>query len=71
MQTYKTEAIVPSDGTLTITGLPFEVGHRVEVIVRDPSADGETGDRYPLRGKPIRYVDPFEAAADGEWDALR
>lgn len=71
MQTYKIEATVPSSGTLTITGVPFEAGHRVEVVVRDSPANGETSDRYPLRGKPIRYVDPFEAAADRDWDALK
>ncbi len=71
MQSYKIEATVPSNGTLTITGLPFEVGHRVEVIVRDSPADSQTGDRYPLRGKPIRYVAPFEAVAEGDWDALK
>ena len=26
---------------------------------------------YPLRGTPIRYVDPMEPVAVDEWDALK
>jgi len=28
-------------------------------------------DRYRLRGKPIRYTDPFESIAEGDWEASR
>ena len=27
--------------------------------------------KYPLRGTPIRYIDPFEPVADEDWEALR
>ncbi|MDA0840139.1 MAG: hypothetical protein O3B01_19150 [Planctomycetota bacterium] len=71
MKTYKIEATVPSNGKLTITGLPFEVGHKVEVTVRDASSNGEHANTYPLRGMPIRYEEPFKPVADTDWEALK
>jgi len=74
MQDVKLEAVVSSDGGLWIEALPFPAGTRVEVIVRgrktETQAPPET-DRYPLRGKPIRYVDPFEGVATDAWDAMK
>ena len=26
---------------------------------------------YPLRGKPVAYIDPFEPVAQNDWDAQR
>ena len=71
METYQAEATVSPDGALTIRDLPFRPGEKVRVIVlgHRPRAEGE--ERYPLRGKPIRYRDPFESVAEDEWDALQ
>ncbi len=71
MSTYRFETTISSDRTLKISGLPFQPGRKVEVVVRDFAADEESGDRYPLRGKPIRYVDPFRPVAASDWDALK
>ena len=27
--------------------------------------------KYPLRGKPVIYCDPFEGVAISEWEALK
>jgi hypothetical protein len=43
----------------------------VEVIVRGFVAARGNADRYPLRGKPVRYVDPFGPVAQEDWDVLR
>ena len=51
MQTYRVETMVPSNRTLTIKGLPFQVGEKVEVIVRRRERQRESRGRYPLRGK--------------------
>ena len=67
---YRAETIVSNDGTLTIVGLPFQAGDRVEVIVRDRPREQQSDQRYPLRGKPIHYVDPFESVAEKDWEAL-
>ena len=67
MQTYRVEATVSDDGTLTIKGLPFRAGDKVEVIVRSCEREAEHSWRYPLRGSPIRYVDPFGRVAEEAW----
>jgi len=71
MRVYKAEAEVGGDGTLTVRGVPFAAGERVEVIVL-PVLAAASGDRYPLHGVPVRYDDPFGPATDAaDWDALR
>lgn len=69
MQDYRIETKVERDGSLTIHGLPFQAGDRVEVIIR--SRNGGNGERYPLRGKPIRYENPFDSVAEQDWGVLR
>ncbi|MFQ5852248.1 MAG: hypothetical protein ACE5JU_16905 [Candidatus Binatia bacterium] len=71
MQTYRVETTVSNDGTLTIKGLPFRAGDKVEVIVRSREREREHRERYPLRGKPIRYISPFESVAEDDWGALK
>ncbi len=70
MQTYRVKTTVPNDRTLTIKGIPFHAGDKVEIIVRGHECERERTRRYPLRGKPIRYVDPFGSVAEDDWDAL-
>ena len=71
MQTYRTETTVSSDGTLTIEGLPFQAGDKVEVIIRGHVPEINKSERYPLRGKPIRYDSPFESVAEDAWEVLK
>ena len=53
--------------TLTIKKLPFPSGDKVEVIVRSSKHRKKRGERYPLRGKPIWYIDPFKSVAKEDW----
>ena len=40
--------------------------------VARPAANSEPCVKVsPLRGKPVRYVDPFESIAEYNWDALK
>jgi hypothetical protein len=71
MHDYRVETEVGSDGSLTLKGLPFQAGDRVEVIVRGSVTAGGNGDRYPLRGTPVQYTDPFGPVAQEDWDVLR
>jgi hypothetical protein len=71
MHDYRIETEIGNDGSLTLKGLPFQAGDRVEVIVRGSTAAGGNGDRYPLRGKPVRYTDPFGPVAQEDWEVLR
>ena len=71
MQAYKTDARIEPEGELRLADLPFHAGDEVEVILlrREPSQRAEN--LYPLRGLPIRYVDPTEPVAEDDWEALR
>ncbi len=71
MHDYRVEAQVSKDGSVTVKDLPFQAGDRVEVIIRARTCAGEKEQRYPLRGKPVRYTDPFGSVAEDDWEALR
>ena len=71
MQTYCVETTIANHGALTVEGLPFRAGDRVEVVVRSCEPEREPTERYPLRGKAVGYVDPFGSVAGEDWDALR
>jgi hypothetical protein len=71
MQDYRVETRVSSDGSLTVKGLPFQAGDKVEVIIRSYKYGEGKGQSYPLRGKPIRYADPFGSVAEEDWEAPR
>ena len=71
MQTYRVETVVSSNRTLTIKGLPFQAGEKVKVSVRRLERERERREPYPLRGKPIRYIDPFGSVAERDWEALQ
>ncbi len=71
MQTYHVETTMTSEGTLTISGLPFRVGEKIEVILRRRNHERQPTKKYPLRGKSIRYGDPFASVAENDWDALK
>lgn len=64
MQAYRTETVVSEDGSLVLKKVPFQAGDEVEVIVLAREQDNGPEERYPLRGKPIRYdrpTDPVES----------
>jgi len=63
--------MVSSNRTLTIKGLPFLAGDKVQVIVRHRERKRERREHYPLRGKPIRYVDPYVSVAESDWEVLQ
>ncbi len=71
MREYRTEAIVTNNRTLILEDLPFQEGEKVEIVVRTSKRGVESGERYPLRGAPIQYTDPFESVAEDDWEALR
>jgi hypothetical protein len=65
------EATVQPGGTIVIDHLPFADGEtvRVEIVRTHTTAEGG---KYPLRGTPGVYLDPYEPACDVEdWEALK
>jgi hypothetical protein len=71
MQAYRVETILQQDGTLTLSNLPLRAGETVEVIVLVQSPVAVERQRYPLRGMPVRYVDPTEPVAQADWEAAQ
>lgn len=72
-------AVVQPGGTITLNGLPLAAGDTVQVLVWPPPPlvaplpeDPTEGGKYPLRGTPGVYIDPFEPACEPEdWEVLR
>jgi len=71
METYHVAATISKDGTLTLRELPFRAGDKVEVVVRSRQRAPGRDKRYPLRGTPVRYVDPYGSIAEGDWNVLQ
>jgi hypothetical protein len=71
VQDYIVETKIADDKSLTIKGLPFCVGDKVEVIIRPSTSLAAKKNNYTLRGEPIRYIDPFESVAEEDWETLK
>ena len=71
MQTYWMETVISQNRVLTIRGVPFRAGEKVEVIILSRPPVREGAERYPLRGQPVRYLAPFDGVAENGWNALR
>lgn len=70
MEVYRVETKVLGDGTLNLEKLPFAEGDEVEVTIRACRRVQKVKD-YPLRGRPIRYIEPFKSVNVDEWEALQ
>lgn len=70
MQAYRKEIVLTENGTLVITNLPFQAGEAVEVIILAKTPASSRNNPYPLRGKPVTYVEPTEPVADSDWEIL-
>ena len=71
MQTYRVKATLTKDSTLTLVDLPFAAGETVRVVIVAEQATSTGPNLYPLRGTPLRYVDPTEPVAEGDWESAR
>jgi hypothetical protein len=67
--TYRLEAVLAVDGTLTLTDLPFQAGDVVDVIIVQRPRPPARQERYPLHGTPIRYGRPTDPVAEEDWEA--
>ena len=68
MRVCDVKTTVSGDGTITVK-TPFSPGEQVEVVVCTQEVKRRMNVGYPLRGKPIQYVDPFESVAEDDWEA--
>ena len=70
-RTYRVVKEVADGRTLSLEDLPFQAGDEVEVVVRSQARKSASLDRYPLRGKPVRYLRPLEGVDVDDWEALQ
>ena len=71
MQAHRVETTIDKDKTLVIRDLPFQPGDRVEVIILERPPEFKEANRYPLRGKSIRYEQPTEPVAVEDWEVMK
>ena len=63
MEIHQIKKEILPNGTIVIDDLPFEVGEKVKITIeKAPKIDAN--DRYPLRGTPYSYEDPFSPLLD-------
>ncbi|GAB3923324.1 hypothetical protein [Larkinella terrae] len=59
---------------LLLRNLPLKKGKKVEVIILEDEFEDTSANqnRFPLRGKPLRYDDPFGSATEtSDWEAAQ
>jgi len=69
MQAYRIETVLQSDGTVTLSHLPFREGEVLDIIVLARSNDTKPSRSYSLRGTNIQYSQPTEPVAQHDWEA--
>lgn len=71
IKTYRVVKTVADGRRLSLEDLPFQAGDEVEVVVRSQARKAASHERYPLRGKPVRYLRPLEGVDVDDWEALK
>ena len=71
MEKYCLKATVSDDRSIVVGSLPFDPGDLVEISIRAYDKTKHHFSRYPLRGKPFQYIDPFESVAEDDWEVLK
>lgn len=71
MQAYRLETVVQKDGVLILSNLPLKAGSNVEVVILVQPVASPRSERYPLRGKPIIYLQPLEPVAQSDWGVIQ
>lgn len=71
MEAYRIKTVAQKDGALILNHLPFEAGIPIEVIILAEPVMPVPANRYPLRGKPVVYLEPMEPVAESEWSAMQ
>jgi len=71
MQAYRLETIVPQNGELRLSQLPFRPGDRIEVIVLAQSLAQSPMNSFPLKGTVIQFDEPLEPVGMDDWSVLQ
>ncbi len=68
MYAHRVKSIVSQNNEVILKNLPFKSGEEVEIIIL--TAEKKTSKvPYPLRGKPLKYIKPFDPVAADDWEA--
>lgn len=67
---HRIETKIEQEGVIVLHDLPFHKGETVEIVIttRRPTAPAQSN--YPLRGKPVKLIDPFTAVTEDGWGVL-
>ncbi len=60
MNAHRVETVISQDRAVILKDLPFQEGERVEVIILQCPSKRSEKEQYPLRGMPIKYINPTE-----------
>lgn len=71
MRAYRVEKIVSPNSVLELSALPFQAGEVVEVIILSCEDKVSKVNRYPLKGKVLRYENPTAPVAQDDWEVLK
>ena len=71
MYKYHIETTISKDKALTIKGLPFQKGDRVDVLIQSCEHQKNSRKKYPLKNKPVNYVNPFASVSENDWEVLK
>ena len=71
MNAHRVEITINQDGILTLEGIPFQAGDKVEVIILERPQQPSGSNPYPLRGQPAQYDAPTEPVAENEWSVIQ
>jgi len=74
MNAIRIRTQINQDNDLILKDLPLLKGKHVEIIILEDDAEvkSSTQERFPLRGKPIRFDEPFGSASDEtDWEVMR
>ncbi len=72
MRVCQIHATVSDDHSVTLKNVPFQPGEHVEVVVCSEHAKRPNGNSsYPLQGKPVQYLQPFDGVSEDDWEATQ
>ena len=71
MNAHRIETKIGANNTVLLKELPFEEGETVEVIILEKKIRLKRDNTNQLRGKVLKYDEPFEPIARDDWEVLK
>jgi hypothetical protein len=71
MNTYHLETLMPKDGSVLLSGLPFKKGEKIDITLRTLKEVNVEQLEKELQGSVLFYIDPTEPVGEDDWEALQ